>query len=103
MRIPIALSAVVGVLATALPSAAFAQARQEQTPQNRFCLEIGQGLARCAYQTLAQCERARVRGSTGRCFDTTYVIAATPPGDTAASPERSAHARIVAKRRRSSR
>jgi hypothetical protein len=89
MRTLIASSATVAVLfAAAIPSA-FAQARQDQAPQNRFCLQFGtEGQARCGYRTLAQCEHARLRDSTGRCFDSTYMIAATPPPDDAAAPRR---------------
>jgi hypothetical protein len=90
MQTLIASSALVVVALTAMSPTAFSQARQEQSPQNRFCLEIrAESQARCAYQTLAQCERARPRGSADRCYDRTYLIAATPPGDTAAPQGRS--------------
>jgi hypothetical protein len=81
-------AAIAAVLIAATPSA-LAQARQDQALQNRFCLQIGtEGQARCAYRTLAQCEHARARESTGRCFDRTYMIAATPPADAAPAPRR---------------
>jgi hypothetical protein len=88
MRTLIASSATVAlILAAAVPSA-FAQARQAEAPQGRFCLQFGtEGQARCGYRTLAQCEHAR-RSSAGRCFDRTYMIAATPPPDPAAEPRR---------------
>jgi len=93
MRTLVTLCATVGITLAAVP-AAFAQAQQEPSPKNRFCMETGSnGDARCAYQTLAQCERARPRGSTGRCFDKTYMIAATPPAETTGSAERSPAAR----------
>ena len=102
MRTLIASSAVVAIVVTTAPSTAFAQTQQEQTPQNRFCLETGtEGQARCAYQTLTQCQRAQPRGSTGRCFDRTYMIAATTPDETAAA-DRSSSPR-GGKRGRSSR
>jgi hypothetical protein len=104
MRTVIASSALVAVALTAVPPTAFAQARQEQPPQNRFCLEIrAEGQARCAYQTLAQCERARPRGSTDRCFDRTYLIAATPPDGTSAPRVRSRSLRSPAEGRSPSR
>ncbi len=90
MRTLIASSAVIAVILTALPSSAVAQAPRDQAPQGRFCLRLGSdGQARCGYRTLARCEHARTRGSTGRCFDRTYMVAATPPADTAAPPQRS--------------
>ncbi|GEM_PF-3647867 len=96
MRILIASSAVAGVILTVLSSTAFAQTRQKQPQQNRFCLEIrGENQARCAYQTLAQCERAKPRGSTERCLDRAYVIAA--PSEPPASPDQSPSKRGVTK------
>jgi hypothetical protein len=98
MRTLIASSVLVAIALADVSAAAFAQGRQEESPQNRFCLEIrAEGQARCAYKTLAQCERARPRGSTERCFDRTYLIAATPPGDTAAPRARSRSPRGHAK------
>jgi hypothetical protein len=89
MRIILASSAAVIVILMAAAPSAFAQARQDQPSQSRFCRETGtDGRAVCAYRTLAQCERARLPGSSGRCFDRTYMIAATPPPDTAAVPRR---------------
>lgn len=92
MRTLIASSAVVAMTLTVAAPAAFAQAQQEQTPQNRFCQRINnEDQMRCAYRTLAQCERAGVpRGATSRCYDRTYMIAATPPpGETTTPAERS--------------
>jgi len=86
MRILVASSAVVAVIVTAAPPASFGQARQEQASQNRFCMQINnEGQARCAYRTLAQCEHARPRGSAGRCFDRTYMLAATAAAPRAAA------------------
>lgn len=89
MRTLIPSSALVAVILSALPSSAVAQApREEQAAQNRFCMIIGnEGRARCAYRTLAQCERS-ARGSGGRCFDRTYMLAAAPPAEPAPPPRR---------------
>jgi len=102
MRTLIASSAVVVVALAAAAPVGVAQAqRQDQTSQTRFCVIVGtEGQARCAYRSLAQCQRATPRGATGRCFDRTYMLAATTPPAAAAAPaERSASPRGVAKRR----
>jgi hypothetical protein len=95
MRTLIASSAALAVLLATASLSAFGQARQDQPSQNRFCLQIGTGgQARCGYRTLAQCEHARRHESNGRCFDRTYMLAATPPADTGAAPRRvSRHAK----------
>jgi hypothetical protein len=81
-------AAIAAVLIAATPSA-LTQAQQDQASQSRFCLQFGtEGQARCGYRTLAQCEHARARDSAGRCFDRTYMIAATPPADAAPAPRR---------------
>jgi len=100
MRALIASSAVVVILAAVAPAAVAQAQRQDQAAQDRFCLIVGtEGQAHCAYQRLAQCQHA-TRGATGRCFDRTYMLAATtPPAEAAAPAQRSPSPRGVAKRR----
>jgi hypothetical protein len=102
MRTLISSSAVLAVALTAAAPAAIAQApRGDQVPQNRFCRIIGtEGQARCAYQTLGQCERSARRGAGDRCFDRTYMLAAAPSLDTAAAPERPLPRRVHVVRHR---
>jgi hypothetical protein len=89
MRTLIVSSTAIAAILTAAIPLAFAQAREGQASQGRFCLQDGtDGQARCGYRTMAQCEHARLRESASRCFDRTYMIAATPPADTAAAPRR---------------
>jgi hypothetical protein len=86
MRTLVVSSAAIAAIVTAAIPSAVAQARQEQASQDRFCLQIGtDGQARCGYWTLAQCLHARLRESAGRCFDRTYMVAAT---DITAAPRR---------------
>jgi hypothetical protein len=88
-------SAIIAVTLAAAAPAAVAQApRQDQAQQNRFCVMVGtEGQARCAYRSLAQCERATRRG--GRCFDRTYMLAMTTPRDAAATERPVPHRRAV--------
>jgi len=89
MRILLASSVAIVVILTPAAPSAFAQAPHVQTSQNRSCRETGtDGRALCGNRTSTQCEYARVRGSPDRCFDRTYMIAATPPPDPAPAPRR---------------
>lgn len=92
---------VAVALAAAAPAAIAQAPRQDQASQNRFCMIIGnEGQPRCTWQSLAQCERA-TRREGGRCFDRSYMLAATtPPADTTAAPERPlAHRHVVRHRK----
>jgi hypothetical protein len=79
MRDPIKASLLVaGLLATAT-SGAFAQ-----TGDGQFCLKSMAGLAKCNYQTMAQCEQARGSGSSDQCVDRSQLGGTVGSG--AASP-----------------
>jgi Protein of unknown function (DUF3551) len=79
------------ITASALTLAVFATPALAQTGSGQFCLKGPAGMAQCAYQTMAQCEKARSSGSSSQCVDRSQVqgtvgSGTSSPGGSASPP-----------------
>ena len=66
-------AALVAAMLLAAPAGA-------QTGTGQFCLKTMAGQAKCAFQTMAQCEQARSQGSSDQCVDRSQVGGTTGSG-----------------------
>src|SRR5262245_35321824 len=77
MRTLIASAALVTLLA--------APASAQMSGTGQFCLKSSAGSAQCNYQTMAQCEQARPKGSADQCLDKSQISGTTGSGAAAPS------------------
>lgn len=71
---------LIAATATALAALALNAPAAAQTGSGQFCLKSTAGSAKCAYQTMAQCEQAKSPGSTDQCVERSQVEGTTGSG-----------------------